>query len=317
MIGVIVRNAEVRAAREFFELFKTPWERYVPGRAYELVIITTGEVPANVTGGVLVVYDSKSSPFDVRLGITARSRGIGGRLRSGDLQFPLYGDVTAFAPAGQPFLWHKDGSDAVGLEIDDGNRRTVRIGYNLFQEVAFLLTKGQPADNAQIPTLELHISLLRRIMVNTGVAFVEVPPTPAGYEFMACLTHDVDFTGIREHKLDHTMWGFVYRALVGSLVGAFKGKMPWSKCWINWQAVFSLPFVHLGLKDDFWLEFDRYMKIERGLGSTFYFIPFKDKPGTHGSDPALKRRAARYDLSEIKQQVCDLVENGCEVGLHG
>ena len=146
---------------------------------------------------------------------------------------------------------------------------------------------------------------------------MEVPPVPAGFEFMTCLTHDVDFTGIREHKFDSTMWGFLHRALVGSLVGALKGRVPWSRCRRNWQAVFSLPLVYSGLKDDFWLEFDRYVEIEKNLGSTFFFIPFKSYPGTRDSRPAPKRRAAKYDLSKIQKQVCDLVKNGCEVGLHG
>lgn len=34
------------------------------------------------------------------------------------------------------------------------------------------------------------------------------PPAPACSQFIACTTHDVDFTGIREHKFDHAVWGF-------------------------------------------------------------------------------------------------------------
>ncbi len=317
MIGVISRDTEVRAMRELFQLFKTPWERYVPSRAYELVITTTGEVPADPNVSLFVIYNSRGGSCDNDLGIAIHSRQSCGWLESEGLQFPLYGDVSSFESAGRPFLWRRGEDEVVGFEVDDGDRRIVRIGYDLCQEVAFLLGKGQPPENAKIPTLEIHISLLRTIMVSSGVSFVEVPPAPAGYEFMACLTHDVDFTGIREHKFDHTMWGFVYRALVGSLAGALKGREPWSKCWRNWRAVFSLPLVYCGFADDFWLEFDRYAKIEEGLGSTFYFIPFKNCPGTRGSDPAPKHRAARYDLSKSRSQVRKLVKDGCEVGLHG
>jgi hypothetical protein len=203
------------------------------------------------------------------------------------------------------------------MEFDHADQAVVRIGYDLFQEVKFLLSQGQPPENAHIPTLELHISLMRSTMVNAGIAFVEIPPVPAGYEFMACMTHDVDFTGIREHKFDSTMWGFIYRALVGSFVAAMRGRMAWSKCWTNWKAAFSLPLVYCGLKDDFWLEFDRYMEIEKELGSTFFFIPFKDRPGTRDGRAVPKRRGAKYDLSQITDQVRNLVNNGCEVGLHG
>jgi len=154
-------------------------------------------------------------------------------------------------------------------------------------------------------------------MLNAGIPFVEVPPVPAEYDFMACLTHDVDFTGIRQHKLDHTMWGFIYRALAGSLIDAARGRMAWSKLLQNWKAVFSLPLVYLGLQDDLWLEFERYMQIEQGLRSTFFFIPFKNCAGTRDSGAAPKRRAAKYDVAEIKEQVRDLLKHDCEVGLHG
>jgi hypothetical protein len=222
-----------------------------------------------------------------------------------------------FPDAKRPFIWRKGRSATAGFEVISTRHETLRIGYDLFQEVSILLSKGQPPENAYIPTLEIHISLLRSIMVNAGVSFVEVPPIPAGYDFMACLTHDVDFTGIREHLFDHTMWGFIYRACAGSLFDALRGRTTWSKLFQNWKVVFSLPLVYLGLRDDFWLEFKRYMQIEKGLGSTFFFIPFKNFPGMQDSRPAPKRRGAKYDVTQIKEQVLELVQGGCEVGLHG
>jgi hypothetical protein len=314
VIGIISKDTEIAAVREFFQLFKTPWECYVADRSYDLVITTTGELPIDLDLCPVAIYDSKITRFDGEIKIAVHQ---GGCLEFEDTQFPLYGDGSAFEAVGRPFLRRKDNGEIVGFELSQGPRRVMRIGYDLFQEVAFLLSQGQPSENAHVPTLELHISLLRSIMVNAGVPFVEVLPAPAGYEFMACLTHDVDFTGIRHHKFDSTMWGFLYRALVGSLVGSLKGTLPWAKCRTNWRAALSLPLVYAGLKDDFWLEFDRYMEIERGLGSTFFFIPFKGHAGTRASRPAPKRRAAKYDVSKIGPQVQELIENGCEVGLHG
>jgi len=316
VIGLISQETDVATAREFFELFKTPWERYVPGRFYELVLATNGEVPKNLNASALVIYSSKNITFDGEAGIVVQPVQQQQWLGFEDAEFPLYCGSATFHSAVQPFLRCR-GGEIVGFEVSQGSRCVVRIGYDLFQEVAFLLSQGQPSANAHIPTLELHISVLRSIMANSGVPFVEVLPAPAGYDFLACLTHDVDFTGIREHKFDSTMWGFLYRALVGSLVGAVKRTLPWEKCWRNWQAAFSLPLVYAGLKEDFWLEFDRYMEIEKGLGSTFFFIPFKDYAGMRDAGPAPKRRAAKYDLSKIKEQIRDLVKNGCEVGLHG
>src|SRR5208282_2217389 len=213
MIGIISKDGEAAAVREFFELFKTPWEPYVPGREYDLVITTTGDVPVDLRASLLAVYDSRSTRFDREAGVVARPAQNCKRLEFPDGELPLYHDVQAFEAKGQPLLLAKGQKAVVGMQFSHAGCRVLRFGYDLFQEVEFLLSQGQPPENAHIPTLELHISLLRASMVNAGISFVEIPAAPAGYEFMACLTHDVDFTGIREHRGDATMWGFLYRAL--------------------------------------------------------------------------------------------------------
>lgn len=44
MIGVQANEDELEVAREFFELFKTPWEPVTAGRKYQIVLSTGGEV---------------------------------------------------------------------------------------------------------------------------------------------------------------------------------------------------------------------------------------------------------------------------------
>jgi hypothetical protein len=319
MIGVLSKNGEAGSVREFFELFKTPWEFYVPGRAYDVVIATCEEVPANVSTRLLIIYNSGETGIDDEIGGVATESKRGCEwLEWNEVEFPVYGNVAVLQAVGQALVRRKGKDEAVvGVEVSGPTRTIVRIGVDLFQEVSFLLSQGQPAENAHTPTLDIHISMLRTIMVRLGISFIEIPPVPAGYDFMGCLTHDVDFVGIRDHKFDHTMWGFMYRCFVGSLIRALSGKLPWSGCLTNWKAGLSLPLVHLGLREDFWLEFDRYMQIERGLGSTFFFIPFKNLPGTLDSGAAPQRRAAKYDVAEMKDQVLQLLKNGFEVGLHG
>jgi hypothetical protein len=317
MIGVVSHEDELTSVQEFFQLFKTPWEYYVPGNDYDIVVATREDFADDLRTNVLVLYSSNHTTVDADAGISIESRYQGGLLSWADADIPVYGGLAVLTPIGWPLLTHKQTGGTISADGQRSGLRMIRIGYDLFQEVSFLLSRGQPAEHAQIPTLELHIALLRSILLNAGISFLEIPPVPAGYQFMACLTHDVDFTGIREHKFDHTMWGFAYRALAGSLVGALRRKLSWSKCWKNWQAALSLPLVFLGLKEDFWLEFDRYMEIERDLGTTFFFIPYKDYPGSRGSHPAPKRRAAKYNFATMKEQVTALVKNGCEVGLHG
>lgn len=317
MIGVLSKDSETRAVQEFFQLFKTPWEFFVPRKHYDLVIITRGEIPEDLCAGALVVYQSHGIEFDNGLGVMTTSRRRCDLVEWQDIEFPIYGDLTTFQSVGTPMLRLRQTLEIVGGVLGNAARPTVRIGIDLFSEVAYLLTKGQPTENARFATLDTHISILRSIMASLEVPFVEVPPVPPGYDFMGCLTHDVDFVGIRDHKWDHTLWGFLYRATFGSLPKALAGRLPWSKCLQNWTAALSLPLVHLGFRDDFWLEFDRYMEIERDLGSTFFFLPFKNVAGTLGPIPAPKRRAAKYDLTSIKEKVLHLINNRCEVGLHG
>ncbi len=317
MIGVLSKTGEAGAVEEFFQLFKTPWEFFDPQKHYDVVITTCGEVPEDENARVVVIYESHPTAVDDQIEVAA------GLLRRCEwvewqsMEFPIYGDLALLRSPGQPLVRLRRTLETVGCIVAGSARPTVRLGFDLFSEVTFLLSEGQPPENARFATLDTHIALLRAILLGLNVPFVEVPPIPPGFEFMACLTHDVDFVGIRDHRWDHTMWGFLYRSLAGSLLRALRGRLSWSKCWKNWTAAWSLPLVHLGLREDFWLEFDRYLEMEKGLGSTFYFIPFKNVPGTLGSAPAPPRRSAKYDVTAIGDHIAGLLQNGCEISLHG
>lgn len=317
MIGVVSKNDEVEAVQEFFQLFKTPWEFYRQEGAYDVVVVTSEHVPANFSASLLLIYNSKSTTSDAGMGTSVRSPQHSAWLEWDSWVFPIYGDAAVVQGDGSPFLRGRGNSDSVGLEVSGSAPQIARIGYNLFEEVAFLLLQGQPAANAHIPTLDIHTSLFRSLIVSSGVPFVEIPPAPRGYDFMACLSHDVDFTGIREHKFDMTMWGFLFRAIVGSVFDLLRGKSTFSKLRQNWKAAFLLPFVYLGLAQDFWLEFDRYLEIEKGLHPTYFFIPFKNSSGMLKTGPAPSQRAAKYDVLDCKDDLRKLMEQGCEVGLHG
>ncbi len=193
-----------------------------------------------------------------------------------------------------------------------------RIGYDLFGEVRTLLTVGQPPVNASVPALELHIALLRDLIVECGIPLAEIPPVPDGYQFVACLTHDVDHPAIRQHKWDHTTFGFLYRATLGSLLKLICGHMTVQNLFRNWAAALKLPFIHLGVAKDFWREFDdRYLEMEKGLHSTFFVIPFSGQPGRKSDGAAPAMRAARYGAQDIADAIRKLAAAGCEVGLHG
>jgi hypothetical protein len=236
---------------------------------------------------------------------------------SGD-RVPLYGECVALPPDGnRPDVVVEGTADSVVRWTGTAAGTIVRVGYDLFREVRVLLTTGQPATHAGIPTLEKHIAILRDTILGAGVPLVEIPPIPAGYRFITCLTHDVDHPSIRLHRLDRTTFGFLYRAVVGSLLDVCRGKARVHALGRNWAAALSLPLVHLGLARDFWLRLDRYLEIEQGLGSTFFVIPAKNERGRTKSGRAPKFRASRYGAADIAGQLRALRAANADIELHG
>jgi hypothetical protein len=318
MIGVIAPQADHDVVREFFELFKTPWEFCCLGRRYE-VLLCTGEVPPVAAAKLVLVYSGAKTPFDDRQRIpVVRQRAGLCMLAHQGMQIPIYGKVLTFAQNGLDLLTEEDsGECAAWLErTEDG--ALLRIGYDLFGEVRTLLTDGQPAAQAPLPALELHIALLRRCITGCGIPLVEIPPVPNGYRFIACLTHDVDHPSMRQHRWDHTMFGFLFRAVFGSLRDLIRRRISLHDLLRNWAAALKLPFVHLGLATDPWRAFDaQYLELENGLTSTFFVIPFKNQAGNglHGRAPRL--RAAGYGARDIADILSKLTAVGREVSLHG
>ena len=85
----------------------------------------------------------------------------------------------------------------------------------------------------------------------------------------------------------------------------------------NWKAACLLPFVHLGIARDYWSEFDRYIDMETGHGSTFFVIPRGNYPGRTQNGSASPMRACRYDVGELLPQLKRIASADCEVGVHG
>jgi len=318
MIGIIANPTEHSVVREFFELFKTPWEFYRSDRKYEVIVCAADTDFARDATKVALIYGGQKLAFDSKESIAIASHPENDRVLShNETRIPIYGNCITFQGEGSSIL-HDEESQLPAVNLRRfGERLVGRVGYNLFGEVRTLLTKGQPVANAAMPALDSHIALLRDLIVAGGVSLLEIPPVPDGYQFIACLTHDVDHPSIRLHRLDHTMFGFLYRAVFGSLFDVVQGRMPLRNLLRNWVAAGKLPFVHMGIANDFWLEFDRYVKLEKGLRSSFFIIPFKDRPGqtAHGSAPS--RRASPYGAQEITAPIQALISADCEIGLHG
>jgi len=316
-MGVISDPTEESAVREFFELFKIPWEFYRKERQYQIVLCTGDAKPQPASTRLLILYASTETEFDARLKIETRLHDHETNISFPSGSLPLYGSHATFLSRGAKVLSDEDSGETIGFVDRLGDQMFARLGYDLFREVRCLLTQGQPTANAGTPTLELHIAFLRDLIVGCGIPLVEIPPLPDGYSFIVCLTHDVDHPSIRRHQFDHTMFGFLYRATLGSLFNVGRGRLPWRKMFTNWAAAAKLPFIYLGIAKDFWSEFDRYVEIEKGNPSTFFVLPFEGDPGRSPEGRAPWARASRYDASHIASKISHLTSAGCEIGLHG
>lgn len=317
MIGVVADSREHSAIREFFELFKTPWEFCREGRDYEILLCAGEPEIGEYSPRLVLIYSGGQLAYDARIGLSVRGAAQGAEtLRYRGTAVPVYGKSVRFALAGQAAAAGNGGDPIVHLGGSEATK-VVRVGYDLFGEVAYLLTEGQPARNAAIPALELHIAILRELIVSSGAALTEIPAVPAGYGFIACLTHDVDHPSIRQHGLDHTTIGFLYRAIVGSVERCWQGRLGWRGVLRNWVAAFQVPFVHIGLAADFWKDLSRYHELEQGASSTFFVIPFPDRAGRAGERSAPHYRKARYGAADMAAELRELAAAGCEVGTHG
>jgi len=318
MIGVLADPAEQEVVREFFELFKTPWEFCGRNRKYD-VLLCAGSYQYDARASLVLVYASKKTVFDEerKVQIDRQRKNPCILAYRGD-RLPLYGESISFREKAAGLLTDVASEECVAFLDTSGDPVLARIGYDLFEEVRGLLSMGQPPTNATMLALEQHIALLRNLITESGIELAEIPPVPEGFPFIACLSHDVDHPSIRPHKWDHTMFGFLYRATYGSLHKLVRGQIPLGDLLANWAAVLKLPLIYIGLAKDFWREFaDRYMQLEQGLRSTFFVIPFKSYAGKTSIGPAPSFRKAGYGAQDIEDIIRKLVAAGHEVGLHG
>jgi peptidoglycan/xylan/chitin deacetylase (PgdA/CDA1 family) len=316
MIAVHADGPEHAVVAEFFELFKTPWEFFHEGSRAEVVICSRAEIPETAAGLVLI-YGGKPTPSDIEKGIHPCGQNPNSILLYGGDKVPIYGSCLGFGHAAAAALKNEASGEPAMVKSKVNGQTRIHIGYDLFHEIRQLLTCGQPGTNAGIPALEIHIALLRDLIVGAAIPLLEIPPVPAGGKFIACLTHDVDHVGIKNHKFDHTMFGFLYRAMFGSLRDVFCGRKTPGQLAANWLAALKLPLVHLGLARDFWHQFDHYIKLENGAASTFFVIPRKGETGLDAAGNRPAKRAASYDATDLAAHFQKLQAAGKEIGVHG
>lgn len=318
MIGVDTDPAYHQAVREFFELFKTPWALYEERQNYDVVLTTKSTEAFRYAAQLTILFQTEEDATGEFASTKARKNEGAAVVLYKDWRLPIYGGCATYAKDEGAELVLEATGEAVLKRCKVGEASVVAIGFHLFAEVETLLTIGQPEAFASIPTLDLHIDLVRALILDAGIELIEIPPVPAGYKFIACLTHDVDHPMIAAHRWDHTALGFLFRATFGSARSLLRGRLRWRDLWTNWGAALRLPLVYLGVVKDFWAGFeDRFQGVEGQKRSTFFFIPHKGVPGKAKDGTQRQARAAAYCAAELKSPIEKLLRNGCEVGLHG
>jgi len=312
MIGVATSPEYGDAASEFFELFKTAWEFYRSGEEYDAVICC-GVNPSDVRANLVIVYSADELYFDRQHQLHIRRQNSGDAASYRGWLLPVYSGLASIENGRDPTRAKTRFS--LAREVGVGSQVFIRVGYDLFNEVRHLLSNGQPLQFANVPSIEIHITILRDLLIEYQIAFNEVPPIPAGHNFIVCLTHDVDHFAIRNHKCDHTIFGFLYRAILGSLVELLQGRKSLRQVARNWLAVLSLPLVYLRILPDFWSKLERYLELDPA--STFFIIPKKGEAGLTPTGECRSRRAARYHLSQVQKSISEILARGGEIATHG
>ena len=308
MIGLEFQSEHAWAAGELGELFKTPMEPVVEGGDYDVLLSTTGESAPGLRRLSLYFSDAPL-PCDAELGFRVGAAVVEG--------------------PGEDVLLDGRHGPVVGRRVRAGEATVCRFAYDVLALVETLLTGGQPASQAPVPTLELHIAMLRRLILEARVPLVEVAPAPASTRFVACFTHDVDFHRLSDHFLDRTHLGFAYRATVGSALAALRRRMTAADLGRNLGAFLTQPLARLGLTRDPFDCVAEYLKAEPTGSSTFFFVPRAKTPGAAGPPlsapgPAAPltgavpdHRAVRYDAADLAGTMQLIRTRGGEIATHG
>jgi hypothetical protein len=75
--------------------------------------------------------------------------------------------------------------------------------------------------------------------------------------------------------------------------------------------------VFAGLAKDFWNQLDQYLALEEDLASSFFVIPTKGDTGVDSEGRTKEKRAARYSLTDIADDLEKLLTANKEIAVHG
>jgi len=74
MLGVIANPTDHGVVREFFELFKTPWEFYRSDHRYEVLLCAGDAQLCRTAAKLVIIYAGSKTLFDAEVEIDSQRR---------------------------------------------------------------------------------------------------------------------------------------------------------------------------------------------------------------------------------------------------
>ena len=170
VIGVIAKADETPEVEEFFELFKTPWELYRPGRSVRCGYYHCGRHSGSQTRDCLsfTAPTIKSSMQSIGIRRICAARTFSPEVIR-RFYFPFTGDglhIRRRSVPRHPVLQRTSVRQA--YSVVSRIAPWCGLGMICFKRSSFLLSAGQPLEYAHIPTLDIHIRMLRNWILNAG-----------------------------------------------------------------------------------------------------------------------------------------------------
>ncbi|HEV2954290.1 MAG TPA: hypothetical protein VG015_09375 [Candidatus Dormibacteraeota bacterium] len=312
MILFSVEPRRVRAAEELFQFLKVPAQPYKSGRPYHSIVSDgTNEEIWRLPG--VIIFGVRKRPMDEAMGFRVVEN------QSSNIKIP---DSADWIPA-RCGVSSVGGGEVVleGLSGPTGVTRDgiQRFGFDLFGELERMLGAGQSEGDSHTPTLTHLVGILRDALVRNGPV-LEVLPNPLELPFVLTLSHDIDQMSLAEHGFGERWLSFIWQSMIWPLQAWLDGRMPTPRALKACLLAIKSPLIRLGLFADPWKRIEAYLDLEDKFrtASTYFFIPFRGRPGFDlRQQTNHRRRAAAYDLSKHSADVSDLMERGAEIGLHG
>src|SRR5579863_10199591 len=128
MIGVLADSADHVVVREFFELFKTPWEFFRPDRTYD-VVLCSGDARFDGNAKLVVMYSGGETPFDQERKVQTRcAPGSTHIFLHQGSRIPIYGNAITFPEMGNGLLVDEDSRECAAYLDEREGRVLARIG---------------------------------------------------------------------------------------------------------------------------------------------------------------------------------------------